>query len=172
MTTTRMTGAMKRSLEVRIEDLEARIATLDAQRKGDDSVEATALLMQLKRERGQIDDALRDAMLIDDEPFDVDAIEIGDAVTILDDEGQTDRYVLVDDGVGSRVRSDWMSVSSPLGAAILGRSTGDRVEVDSPQGPMSCVILGFERASETSSRRGAAHQAAGRVRLPSEAFLG
>lgn len=92
MSTTRMTGAMKRSLEVRLKDLEARIATLDEQTQGDDSVEATALMIQLTRERFQIADALRDAELIDDEPFDFDAIEIGDLVTIQNDEGEAERY--------------------------------------------------------------------------------
>ena len=169
MTATRMTGAMRHSLEARLQDLEARIATLDEQREGDDSVEATALLNQLDRERADIVEALRDAKLIDDEPFDFGAIEIGDIVTIRDDDGETDNYILVDGGVGARVRSDWVSVGSPLGAAILGRSKGDRVEVKSPQGRVSYVIVDFERASDNSLVLG--NDDAPR-HLPGEAFLG
>jgi transcription elongation factor GreA len=154
-----MTRQMRRSLEARLNDLESRIEVLDAQRKGDDSLEATAMLVQLSGERDRIADALRDATLIDDEPFDVHAIEVGDVVTLRDEDGATDRYVLVDDGVGARARNDWVSVGSPLGAAVVGRSKGERVEVVLPQGTASYEILGFQRASDASD-------------LPSEAFLG
>lgn len=164
MSQTRMTRQMRRSLDARLKDLESRIEVLDAQRQGDDSHEATAMLVQLSTERDRIADALREATLIDDEPFDVHAIEVGDLVTVRDERGEVERYVLVD-GIGARARSDWVSVRSPLGAAIVGRSKGDRVEVDSPGGGVTYVVLGFERASD-ESRDAAASE------LPSEAFLG
>ena len=148
MSKTRMTSAMKRSLELRLEELKTRIARLDVQVQGDDSFEATALMIQLTRERSQVQDALRDAELIDDEPFDFDAIEVGDAITIQNEEGETENYVVVDDGVGARARSDWVSINSPMGAAVLGRGKGDRIEVQSPQGPLSYFVVSFERASE------------------------
>ncbi len=148
MSTTCMTASMKGSLEVRLEDLDLRIKTLAVERKGNDSLEATALLEQLRRERGDVVDALRDATLIDDEPFDTEAIEIGDTVTIRDAADATNRYVLVDGKVRSRARSDWVSMASPLGAALLGRNKGDRVLVESPAGPMAYVVVDFERASE------------------------
>lgn len=160
MTQTRMTRQMRRSLEARLKDLESRIEVLDAQRKGDDSLEATAMLGQLGSERDRIVDALREVALIDDEPFDVHAIEVGDVVTVRDEEGVTDRYVLVDQGVGARARSDWVSVGSPLGTALVGRGKGDRVEVVSPRGSASYVIVGFERVADDEDL------------LPSEAFLG
>jgi transcription elongation GreA/GreB family factor len=175
MPTTRMTGPMRRSLESRLADLDARIETLKAQRKGDDSVEATALLIQLTLERSDIADALQNAVVIDDEPFDTEAIEIGDTVTIRDADGESDRYVLVDGKVRSRARNDWVSVSSPLGSALLGRSKGARVHVESPAGPTSYVIVDFERASEDSvvlAESGDRVSTPTDTRLPSEAFLG
>lgn len=172
MSQTRMTSQMHRSLEARLRDLESRIEVLDAQRKGDDSLEATAMLVQLGGERDRIVDALREVTLIDDEPFDVHAIEVGDVVTVRDEDGEVDRYVLVDDGVGARARSDWVSVGSPLGAAIVGRSKGDRVEVDSPGGAASFVILGFERASDEPVDRLPSMRESGRGRPSSEVFLG
>lgn len=170
MSTARMTDAMRRLLKLRLDDLEAKVATLDAQRQGDHSVEATALVMQLKSERDQIADALRDALVIDNEPFDIDAIEVGDLVTIRTDEGRTESYVLVDRGVGGRARSDWVSVTSPLGAALLGRATGDRIDVLSPQGSTSYVIVDFQRASNFGSD--AWREDALTRDLPSEAFIG
>lgn len=175
MTTTRMTGPMRRSLESRLVDLDARVETLGAQREGDDSMEATALLVQLSRERNDVADALRDAMLIDDEPFDTEAIEIGDTITIRDSEGETYNYALIDQTVRFRARSDWVSVSSPLGAALLGRSTDDWVLVESPAGPQSYVVVGFERASGEAIAYESSAEALGSHDLnllPSEAFLG
>ena len=132
MPTTRMTGSMRSVLEVRLSELNARLESLERQREGDESAETAALLGELARERDDIADALRDARLIDDDPFDSDAIEVGDVVTIRAAGGEVERYVLVDGKAGSRARSDWVSVASPLGTAILGRNTGDRVDVESP----------------------------------------
>ncbi|MGH2753866.1 MAG: GreA/GreB family elongation factor [Actinomycetota bacterium] len=172
MQVTHMTGPMKASMESRLADLDARIEALDPQRLADDSAEATALTAQLMRERSDIADALRDAVLIDEEPFDTDAIEVGDTVTIRDADGAIDRYVLVDGKV--RARSDWVSVSSPLGAAILGRSKGDSVHVESPAGRTSYEILSFERASEDPLVDPVRQARGGRtvVAAPAEAFLG
>lgn len=171
---TRMTGQMRSSLEARLADLDVRIEKLDAQLEGEDSVDASALLGQLVGERADIAEALRDAMLIDDAPFNTEAIEVGDTVTIQDEDGDTERYVLVDGKVRSRARSDWVSVSSPLGAAIIGRSKGERVRVESPSGPTTYLIIDFERASEGVLLHAAHSQVRSRTMklLPSEAFLG
>jgi transcription elongation GreA/GreB family factor len=169
MNTTRMTASMKRSLEIRLKDLDRRIEALNAQREGDEGIELAALLEQLTRERSDTADALRDATLIDNEPFDTDAIEVGDTVTIRISEREIERYVLVDN-MRTRARSDWVSISSPLGAAILGRGKGDEVHVESPSGTMSYVIVDFERAAGNSVLLSPAARA--RALLPSEAFLG
>lgn len=172
---TRMTRPMRRSLEARLADLDRRIQTLDEQRDGDDSLEATALLEQLRRERSDVAEALRDATLIDDAPFDTAAIEVGDTVTIRDQEGATDRYVLVDPNMRTRAQSDWVSVASPLGAALLGRSKGEDVHVESPSGTVTYAIVDFERASDDSVVLAVSGQripVGGRDLLPSEAFLG
>lgn len=175
MQTTRMTGPMRRALEARLAALDLRIEALDAQREGDDSLEGAALLDQLRRERRDVSDALRDATSIDDAPFDTDAIEVGDTVTIRDDEGATDRYVLVDGTPHTRAQSDWASVTSPLGKALLGRSKGDDVNVESPSGTRSYVIVDFERASDDPAvltESGERIRPMARRRVPTECFLG
>ncbi|HEV2756561.1 MAG TPA: GreA/GreB family elongation factor [Actinomycetota bacterium] len=161
MEATRMTNFMKRSLEARASELNARIKSLEDQWEGDSPAETTAMLAELSRERDGIVEALRDARLIDDDPFDTEAIEVGDVVTIRAADGEPERYVLVDGNAGSRARSDWVSVASPLGAALLGRNSGDVVRVESPSGAAEYQVLAFERASGDVP-----------ARLPSEAFLG
>ena len=174
MATTRMTGSMRSVLESRLSELDARVGSLQRlEREGDESAETAALLSELVRERDGIADALRDARLIDDDPFDSDAIEVGDVVTIRDAHGQVDRYVLVDGQAGSRARKDWVSVGSPLGAAVVGRNVGDRVHVESPRGVTTYEILGFERESaDPLAPTGRDGAEASPARPPTEAFLG
>jgi transcription elongation GreA/GreB family factor len=143
---TKMTTAMRSTLAERLADLDTRIEALHRLREEDDSLDATALSNELVAERDQISDALEQATLIDDAPFDEHAIEVGDTVTIRDGSGQSERYVLVDAGVGARVRSDWVSAMSPLGAALVGRSRGEQVWVETPGGRRCFVIVDFERA--------------------------
>ena len=172
---TRMTLPMLRSLESRLEDLDRRIDILDAQRESDDGLEVAALLEQLRRERSDVAEVLRDATLIDDEPFDTEAIEVGDTVTIRDHEGVIDRYVLIDGNVRSRAQDDWVSLSSPLGAALLGRSKGEEVHVESPSGTTSYFIVDFVRASDdpiVQAGSGPETSPGTRELLPSETFIG
>jgi transcription elongation GreA/GreB family factor len=146
MQTTRMTGSMRRSLEARLLDLEMRVSVLERPREGEDSLDETALHLHLSRERDRIADALANATLIDDDPYDTEAIEIGDMVTVRAmGGGAEEQYILVDQAVGSRARLDWTSAMSPLGAALLGRGKGDEVVVQTPGGTGLYQILDFER---------------------------
>lgn len=174
MSMTRLTAPMRRSLESRLEDLDRRIETLNAQREGDETLEVAVLVEQLVRERADVADALRDATLIDDEPFDTEAIEIGDTVTIRDREGVTHRYVLIDRNVRTRARSNWVSASSPLGTALLGSSRGASIQVDSPSGTIAYDVIDFERASDdvVVPAMPGERVTAGVYDLPSEAFHG
>jgi transcription elongation GreA/GreB family factor len=146
MQSTKMTGPMRASLGARLVDLDGRIAVLARHRQADDSLDATALHLQLSRERNQIADALADAILIDDHPFDTEAIEIGDTVTVREMESESqEQYVLVEGTVGCRARSNWLSTTSPLGASLMGRSKGDEVLAETPRGADPYLILDFER---------------------------
>ena len=122
------------------------LAFSSVHREGEDSLDETALHLHLSRERDRIADALANATLIDDDPYDTEAIEIGDMVTVRSIEGgEAEEFILVDQTVGSRARPDWMSAISPLGAALLGRGKGDEVVVQTPGGTGSYQILDFER---------------------------
>jgi transcription elongation GreA/GreB family factor len=133
-------------LEARLLDLEMRICALERRREGEDSLDETALQLHLSRERDRIADALANATFIDDDPYDTEAIEIGDIVTVRAIEGgEEEEFILVDQTVGSRARLNWMSAISPLGAALLGRGKGDEVVVQAPGGTGSYRILDFER---------------------------
>ena len=40
--------------------------------------------------------------------------------------------------------NDLISITSPLGAALMGKSTGDEVEVEAPAGLQKYVVIGVE----------------------------
>lgn len=171
---TRITSSMQASLTERLGYLGMKIEDLRAQSEAEGGLETAALLSELTRERDQINDALERATLIDDHPFDTEATEIGDTITIRDSDGHVEQYVLIDGAVGARAHSDWVSARSPLGAELVGRSKGERIWVDTPGGRTSYVVVGFERSSVdrlVPTARGPG-RARSEPRLPSEAFLG
>jgi transcription elongation GreA/GreB family factor len=70
---------------------------------------------------------------------------LGRRVRLRDAEGAGDTatYALVVPGDGDPSQG-WISVDSPRGAAVLGRRTGDRVEVASPAGRWFVTIVAVE----------------------------
>ena len=68
---------------------------------------------------------------------------IGRRVTLLEPEGESVTYALVFPGDGDPDQG-WISADSPLGAAVLGREPGDRVEVAAPAGRRVVPVLSIE----------------------------
>ena len=79
-------------------------------------------------------------------PEDPTIVELGDAVTIEYDDGETERRVVVDP-VEAGLGDDRVSAASPLGRALIGRRVGDEVTVDAPAGQYGCVIRERRRAT-------------------------
>ena len=155
MTETKMTEEMRRALSARMEELNARIRSLEED--VEEAIDNLALARQLGRERDQIADALAGAVLIENTPFDTHAIEIGDVVAVRSQHGIVERFVLVDGRFASRLRDDWVSVSSPMGHALLGRGVGDEIEVATPNGTSRYVIVSFERSGGAAERAETSH---------------
>ena len=72
-----------------------------------------------------------------------DRAVIGRRVTLLEEEGEPVTYALVFPGDGDPAEG-WISADSPLGAALMGRAPGDRVEVMAPAGPRVITVLSVE----------------------------
>ena len=64
-------------------------------------------------------------------------------MTLLEEEGDSVTYALVFPGDGDPVQG-WISADSPLGAAVLGCTPGDIVEVMAPAGPRVVTVLSVE----------------------------
>lgn len=72
-----------------------------------------------------------------------DRAVIGRRVTLLEEEGDSVTYALVFPGDGDPVQG-WISADSPLGSAVMGCASGDRVEVMAPAGPRVITVLSVE----------------------------
>ena len=72
-----------------------------------------------------------------------DRAVIGRRVTLLEEEGDSVTYALVFPGDGDPTQG-WISADSPLGAAVMGCTAGDTVEVDAPVGRRVVTVLSVE----------------------------
>jgi transcription elongation GreA/GreB family factor len=136
---------VREGMQARLEDLEARQIPELEQESAEGDVDAFALLKTLRRERDQLLDALRaDA---EEGIWDPRRIEVGDAVAVREvGRDEVEEFLLVPAGVGSRVEDSWVSDESPLGAALVGASRGEVIEVAAPGGTRRYLIVDFRAA--------------------------
>ncbi len=87
---------------------------------------------------------LATARVIDEGTAAVEAIQVGSRVTILE-EGLTaeESYTIVGAAEANPAKGR-ISNESPLGKALLGHKTGDRVQVDAPAGSFAVAIVKVE----------------------------
>ena len=94
---------------------------------------------QLLHQLTTVRDVLARAVVIEDPEVAV----IGRRVTLEETDGATSTYALVIPGEGDP-RNGWVSVDSPVGAALLGRRVGDDVTISAPAGSWSATISKIE----------------------------
>lgn len=101
-------------------------------------LEAQQELEQLEWRIANLERTLAEARIADRPTGDEAAI--GSEVLVADDEGETDRYRLVAP-VEANPSEGRLSITSPVGRALLGARKGDAVVVETPIGPRSLVVL-------------------------------
>lgn len=111
-----------------------------------------APLEAAREQQGQIEARIRDlegtlktATVLDEEPLDTVGVVIGCTVTLcyLDSEEEVD-YTLVSPSEADPTQGK-LSVASPMGGAILGRTTGMIVDVAAPAGRLRYRIVRVKR---------------------------
>jgi len=80
-----------------------------------------------------LEDRLSRAMIIDPTMLSGDKILFGATVTLLDEDEKKVRYQLVGQ-TEADAKSGRISYNSPLGRALIGRQSGEEVEVSAPSG--------------------------------------
>jgi transcription elongation factor GreA len=90
-----------------------------------------------------IEDQLSRAMVIDPTTLSGDKVVFGATVTLIDENDKKVRYQLVGQ-VEADAKDGRISYNSPLGRALIGRHTGEEVEVSTPSGDRYYEIAGIE----------------------------
>ncbi len=94
---------------------------------------------QLAHQLDNVRDVLARAAVVDDPTVAV----IGRRVTLVEADGTSATYALVIPGDGDPVQG-WVSVDSPVGAALLGARIGEHVTIAAPAGAWTAEISRIE----------------------------
>lgn len=95
----------------------------------------------------QIEKILKNAEVVVEEDIDLDKINVGCSVRVLDVEyNEEEEYKLVGSSEASSLQNK-ISNESPFGKALIGAKIGDVVDVEAPSGVVQYKVLGIQRAS-------------------------
>jgi transcription elongation GreA/GreB family factor len=144
---TSIPATIRRRLEGRLEQLNARLPRLEARAASSDDFEAEGLLFAARRELTDLEQALRRGSEKQG-AWDPRRIEVNDSVRLEDvQSGARERYTIVPAPLLCRADETWISDRSPLGSSLIGSSPGEEVEVRAPGGLLLYRVIGFSRAS-------------------------
>ncbi len=89
----------------------------------------------------EIEDKINRAEIIDISKLSGDTIKFGATVTLQDeDSGEKVTYTIVGD-TEANLRERKISISSPIGKALIGKSKGESVDVTTPKGTRTLEVL-------------------------------
>jgi transcription elongation factor GreA len=91
----------------------------------------------------EIEYLLRNAIIIEENNKKHDIVEIGDHITIQEEDYPPETYHLVG-AKEANPQNGRISNESPIGSALIGARVGDEVVVDAPAGPIRFKILKIE----------------------------
>ena len=95
----------------------------------------------------QIEQILKNAEVVDEDEVDLDVVNIGCLVRVLDIEyNEEEEYKLVGSSEASSLQNK-VSNESPFGKALIGAKVGDVVEVEAPAGVVKYKVLSIHRAN-------------------------
>ena len=94
----------------------------------------------------QIEQILKNAEVVDEDEVDLDVVNIGCLVRVLDIEyNEEEEYKLVGSSEASSLQNK-ISNESPFGKALIGAKVGEVVEVEAPAGVVKYKVLSIHRA--------------------------
>ena len=88
----------------------------------------------------QLEDKLRAAQVIDASELDADVVRVGSRVSGKDEAGKTFEYTIVG-STEANPSAGRLSNESPVGKALVGRTSGETVTVQLPKGPKELRIV-------------------------------
>lgn len=139
-----LTAAGRERVRHRLDRARATLADareqLDGGAWGPDEMAEYRRRLELVHELGDVLDTAADVAAVDEDPT---IVEIGDEVDVESADG-TATYALVHPAEAGAVDGR-ISVTSPLGRALLGARPGDVVVVEAPAGSYGCRLIARRR---------------------------
>jgi len=105
-----------------------------------------------KDEQGQVaariselEELIREAIIIDESEMDANVVNLGSTILLYDEMfGEEVEYAIVSTNEADAINGK-ISDRSPIGAAMIGKTIGDVVEVETPGGVLRFKVLRVER---------------------------
>ena len=105
-----------------------------------------------KDEQGQVaariselEELIREAIIIDESEMDEKVVNLGSTILLYDETfGEEVEYAIVSTNEADAINGK-ISDRSPIGAAMIGKTIGDEVEVETPGGVLRFRVLRVER---------------------------
>ena len=95
----------------------------------------------------ELEKILKNAEVVDEEEVDLDKINVGCKITILDmEESEELEYKIVGSTEANSLKGK-ISNESPVGRALMGKKIGDIVEVETQVGPIKYKVLEIQRSN-------------------------
>ena len=92
----------------------------------------------------ELEKILKNAEVVVEDEVDLDKINIGCKVKILDIEFNEELEYKIVGSTEANSLNGFISNESPLGAALIGKKKGDMAEVESPAGPIQYKIIDIQ----------------------------
>jgi transcription elongation factor GreA len=92
----------------------------------------------------ELTDKLRRAEVIDVTKMSGDDVKFGAIVTLADDDTDEEKTYQIVGSEESDIRAGLLSVTSPLARALIGKTSGDAVEVHTPSGQRGYEVVSVE----------------------------
>ena len=93
----------------------------------------------------ELENKIRFARIIDESEIDTKTVQIGNIVTVHDEEFDEDVQYTIVGSTEVDLAQNKISNESPMGAALLGSKKGQVVSVDAPAGVMKYKILAIKK---------------------------
>ena len=93
----------------------------------------------------ELENKIRFAKIIDDAEIDTKTVQIGNIVTLHDEEFNEDVEYTIVGSTEVDLKSNKISNESPMGSALLGAKKGQTIEVEAPAGTMKYKILAIKK---------------------------
>lgn len=145
--------ALEAELKKRTTEDRPRIiqAIAEARAHGDlsENAEYHAAKEQQSHNEGRIaelEDNISRADVIDPSKLDGDTIKFGATVKIVDEDTDEEKSYQIVGDMEADVKSGKISISSPIARALIGKETGDSIEVAAPGGARAYEILSVKYA--------------------------